>query len=151
MPGKVNPVIPRGRPPWSCAQVIGNDAAVAFSGAPGAFELNVMLPGDRPATCWSRSGCSPTSAGCWPTAASTGIVANVERCRSARRVLPVDRHAAEPATSATRTPPAVAKQALKDDKTIREVVHRVAGYVDDGKLTEEQLDAALDVLSMTHP
>jgi fumarate hydratase class II len=25
------------------------------------------------------------------------------------------------------------------------------GYVEQGKLTEEQLDAALDVLSMTHP
>jgi fumarate hydratase class II len=43
MPGKVNPVI--------CemvlqvgAQVIGNDAAIAFSGTYGAFELNTMLP-----------------------------------------------------------------------------------------------------------
>jgi fumarate hydratase, class II len=43
MPGKVNPVM--------CemviqvgAQVIGNDAAVTFSGTYGAFELNTMLP-----------------------------------------------------------------------------------------------------------
>jgi fumarate hydratase, class II len=43
MPGKVNPVM--------CemviqvgAQVIGNDAAIAFSGTYGAFELNTMLP-----------------------------------------------------------------------------------------------------------
>ena len=43
MPGKVNPVM--------CemviqvgAQVIGNDAAITFSGAFGAFELNTMLP-----------------------------------------------------------------------------------------------------------
>ncbi len=43
MPGKVNPVIPEA----VCqvvAQVIGNDAAVAFGGAAGNFELNVMLP-----------------------------------------------------------------------------------------------------------
>jgi fumarate hydratase, class II len=43
MPGKVNPVIPE----VVCqvaAQVIGNDAAVAFAGASGAFELNVMVP-----------------------------------------------------------------------------------------------------------
>ena len=44
MPGKVNPVIPRGGRCRSAAQVIGNDAAVAFAGAPGNFELNVMLP-----------------------------------------------------------------------------------------------------------
>jgi fumarate hydratase class II len=47
MPGKVNPVIPR-RPCQVCAQVIGNDAAITFAGASGSFELNVMLPGDRP-------------------------------------------------------------------------------------------------------
>jgi fumarate hydratase class II len=42
---------------------------------------------------------------------------------------------------------AVAKQALKELKTIREVVLE-RGYVKDGKLTEEQLDEALDVLRM---
>ena len=43
MPGKVNPVIPEA----VCqvvAQVVGNDAAVAFAGAAGNFELNIMLP-----------------------------------------------------------------------------------------------------------
>src|SRR5207237_2504476 len=43
MPGKVNPVLPEA----VCqvvAQVIGNDAAVAFGGSAGNFELNVMLP-----------------------------------------------------------------------------------------------------------
>ncbi|MGD9701346.1 MAG: class II fumarate hydratase [Acidimicrobiia bacterium] len=43
MPGKVNPVIPE----VVCqvvAQVIGNDAAVAWAGAAGSFELNTMLP-----------------------------------------------------------------------------------------------------------
>src|SRR5690606_37550879 len=43
MPGKVNPVIPEAVL-QVCAQVIGNDAAVAFGGASGNFELNVMLP-----------------------------------------------------------------------------------------------------------
>ncbi|MEY2469629.1 MAG: fumarate hydratase, class, partial [Actinomycetota bacterium] len=43
MPGKVNPVVPEA----VCqvvAQVIGNDAAIAFGGSAGTFELNVMLP-----------------------------------------------------------------------------------------------------------
>ncbi len=43
MPGKVNPIVPE----VVCqvaAQVIGNDAAVAFAGSSGSFELNVMIP-----------------------------------------------------------------------------------------------------------
>ncbi len=43
MPGKVNPVIPEAVS-QVVAQVIGNDAAVAFGGAAGNLELNVMLP-----------------------------------------------------------------------------------------------------------
>jgi len=42
----------------------------------------------------------------------------------------------------------VVKQAVAEDKTIREVVDE-RGYVAQGLLTEEQLDAALDVLAMT--
>ncbi|HLG92979.1 MAG TPA: class II fumarate hydratase, partial [Acidimicrobiales bacterium] len=43
MPGKVNPVVPEA----VCqvvAQVVGNDATVAFGGAAGTLELNVMMP-----------------------------------------------------------------------------------------------------------
>ena len=43
MPGKVNPVVPEAVQ-QVVAQVIGNDAAVAFAGSQGHFELNVMLP-----------------------------------------------------------------------------------------------------------
>ena len=43
MPGKVNPVIPE-MMMQVCAQVIGNDVAVSFSGTNGNFELNTMLP-----------------------------------------------------------------------------------------------------------
>src|SRR5208337_1203864 len=43
MPGKVNPVICEAVC-QVCTQVIGNDAAVAFGGAAGNFELNVMMP-----------------------------------------------------------------------------------------------------------
>jgi fumarate hydratase class II len=45
---------------------------------------------------------------------------------------------------------AVAKKAVKEHKTIREVVLE-EGYVDRGDLTLEQLDSALDVLRMTEP
>ena len=43
MPGKVNPVICEVVQQVT-AQVVGNDAAIAFAGAHGAFELNVMVP-----------------------------------------------------------------------------------------------------------
>ncbi|HEX8689467.1 MAG TPA: class II fumarate hydratase [Solirubrobacterales bacterium] len=43
MPGKVNPVIPE-VVIQVAAQAIGNDAAVAFAGSQGQFELNVRVP-----------------------------------------------------------------------------------------------------------
>ncbi len=45
---------------------------------------------------------------------------------------------------------AVAKQALAERKTIRQVVLE-RGCVEDGRLSVEQLDAALDTLAMTRP
>lgn len=43
MPGKVNPVIPE-VVVQVAAQVVGNDAAIAWGGAGGYFQLNTMLP-----------------------------------------------------------------------------------------------------------
>lgn len=43
MPGKINPVIPE-MTLQVAAQVIGNDVSVAWGGAAGNFELNVMMP-----------------------------------------------------------------------------------------------------------
>jgi fumarate hydratase class II len=43
MPGKVNPVIPE-VVLQVCAQVIGNDTAIAIGGSQGQFELNVRVP-----------------------------------------------------------------------------------------------------------
>ncbi|HSB14846.1 MAG TPA: class II fumarate hydratase [Bryobacteraceae bacterium] len=43
MPGKVNPVIAESLL-MVCAQVIGHDAAIAWCGAAGNFELNAMMP-----------------------------------------------------------------------------------------------------------
>jgi fumarate hydratase class II len=43
MPGKVNPVMSE-MLLMICAQVVGNDAAIAWGGAAGNFELNVMIP-----------------------------------------------------------------------------------------------------------
>jgi fumarate hydratase class II len=43
MPGKVNPVIPEAVD-MVCAQVIGNDLAIAIAGQSGTLELNTMMP-----------------------------------------------------------------------------------------------------------
>ena len=147
MPGKVNPVIPEALC-MVCAQVIGNDAAIAFGGAAGNFELNVMLPLLARNVLESIRLLANT-ARLFADRCVTGLVANVERCReyaesSPSIVTPLNRYIGYEEASK------VAKQALAERKTIRQVVLE-RGYVEQGKITTEQLDAALDVLSMTHP
>jgi fumarate hydratase class II len=145
MPGKVNPVIPEAVH-QVVAQVIGNDAAVAFGGAAGNFELNVNLPviarnvleSIRLLANISRLLADKTV---------DGIEADEERCRfyaeaSPSIVTPLNKYIGYEEAAK------VAKQALAESKTIRQVVVE-RGYVADGRLTEEQLDAALDVLAMT--
>jgi fumarate hydratase class II len=78
-----------------------------------------------------------------------GIEADVERNReyaesSPSIVTPLNRYIGYENAAA------VAKKALAERKTIRDVVIE-EGYVKRGDLTEEQLDEALDVLRMTHP
>lgn len=147
MPGKVNPVIPEATV-MVCAQVVGNDAAVAWGGAAGNFELNVMLPMiGRNLLESIRLLASVT-----PLLADrcvAGITANADRLRefaesSPAIVTPLNRYLGyEEAAS-------IAKQALAEHKTIRQVVIE-RGHVRDGRLTEGQLDEALDVMRMTHP
>jgi fumarate hydratase class II len=147
MPGKVNPVIPEALN-MVCAQVIGNDAAVAFSGAAGNFELNVMLPVMARNILESIRLLANISR-LFADRCIDGIVANEERCRefaesSPSIVTPLNKYIGYEEAAK------VAKASLAERKTIRQVVEE-RGYVADGKLTAEQLDAALDVLSMTRP
>jgi fumarate hydratase class II len=147
MPGKVNPVICEATTMVS-AQVIGNDAAMAFAGSSGSFELNVMLPVMARNLLESIRLLANVSR-LLADRCVVGIAANVEHCRKLAESSP------SIVTSLNgyigyENAAAVAKQALKEDKTIRQVVLD-SGFVADGKLTEEQLDAALDVLAMTRP
>jgi fumarate hydratase class II len=147
MPGKVNPVVPEA----VCqvvAQVIGNDAAVAFGGAAGNLELNVMLPviarnlleSIRLLTNVSRLLADRTV---------DGLTADLDRMRrfaesSPSIVTALNRYLGYEEAAK------VAKQAVAEGKTIREVVDE-RGYVERGLLSTEQLDEALDVLAMTRP
>ncbi|HEV2639156.1 MAG TPA: class II fumarate hydratase [Actinocrinis sp.] len=145
MPGKVNPVLPEAVR-MVCAQVIGNDAAIAFGCASGEFELNVMMP------MLARN-----------LLESIRLLANVTRLLADRCVAGITanrEHLRENAESSASivTPLAlalgyeeaakIAKQSLAEHKTIREVVLE-RGHVDDGTITRERLDEMLDVLRMT--
>ncbi|HEX6467665.1 MAG TPA: class II fumarate hydratase [Streptosporangiaceae bacterium] len=145
MPGKVNPVIPEAVC-MVAAQVIGNDAAIAFGGAAGNFELNVMLPMLARNILESIRLLANVSR-LFADRCIEGIDADEARCleyaeSSPSIVTPLNRYIGYEAAAA------VAKQALAERRTIRDVVLE-RGYVDNGKLTLEQLDAALDVLGMT--
>ena len=147
MPGKVNPVLPEATL-MVCAQVIGNDATMAVAGASGSFELNVMLP-VMARNLLESIRLLGNASRVLADRAIAGITANDERCReyaesSPSVVTPLNRHIGYEAAAR------IAKKAVAERKTIREVVIEL-GYVDRGELTEEQLDQALDVLSMTHP
>jgi fumarate hydratase class II len=147
MPGKVNPVLPEATL-MVCAQVIGNDTAVTVSGASGNFELNVMMPVLARNLLESIRLLS-TSSRLLADRCIEGITANVDRMRtyaesSPSVVTPLNRYIGY--ENAAK----VAKKALAEEKTIKEVVLEM-GFVEKGDLTEEQLDDALDVASMTHP
>jgi fumarate hydratase class II len=147
MPGKVNPVLPEATV-MVCAQVIGNDAAVAWGGAAGNFELNVMLPMLGRNILESIRLLSNVTR-LLADRCIDGITANVDRLRelaesSPAVVTPLNRYLGyEEAAS-------IAKQALAERKTIRQVVLE-RGHVGAGRLTEAQLDEALDVIRMTRP
>jgi fumarate hydratase, class II len=147
MPGKVNPVICEAVC-QVCAQVIGSDAAVAFSGAAGNFELNVMMPVIGQNLLDSIRLLSSASR-LLADRCVDGITADVERMRrfaesSPSIVTALNRFLGYEEAAA------VAHEALATGKTIREVVIS-RGHVERGDLTEAQLDAALDVLAMTRP
>ncbi|MFI9047598.1 class II fumarate hydratase [Streptomyces sp. NPDC053427] len=147
MPGKVNPVIPEAVL-MVAAQVTGNDATVAAAGAAGNFELNVMLPVIARNVLESVRLLANV-ARLLADRTVDGITANVERAReyaesSPSVVTPLNKYIGYEEAAK------VAKKSLAERKTIRQVVIE-EGYVERGLLSEEQLDAALDVLRMTHP
>jgi fumarate hydratase, class II len=140
MPGKVNPVVPEA----VCqvvAQVIGNDAAVAFGGSAGNFELNVMMP------VIARN-----------LLESIRLVANVSRALADRCVDGIEADEARCLAYALASPAivtalnpligyelaaAVVAAARESGRDVRTVV------LERGLLSAEDVDRVLDVLAMT--
>ena len=147
MPGKVNPVVPEATV-MVAAQVIGNDAAIAFAGAQGNFDLLVMLPVMARNLLESITLVGNVSR-VLATKCVDGITANVERClelaeSSPSIVTPLNRVIGYEAAAK------IAKHSVKKNLTVADAV-RDLGYVERGEVTEEQLAKALDVAAMTAP
>lgn len=140
MPGKVNPVVPEAM----CqvvARVIGNDATIAFGGAAGNFELNVMQPIIGVAVLDSIR-IMATIADTMVTKCVTGIEANVERCRTYALSSPSIGTSLNPYIGYEQAAKVI-KEALATDKDLRTVV------LEKGLLSEAEVDVALDVMAMT--
>ena len=147
MPGKVNPVVPEAVL-MVCAKIIGNDATVAWAGASGAFELNVAIP-VMGTSLLESIRLLANSSRVLADKTVDGLEANVERAAalagmSPSIVTPLNRLIGYEAAAK------IAKHSVKAGITVREAVIEL-GYVERGELTVEDLDKALDLLSMTHP
>jgi fumarate hydratase class II len=147
MPGKVNPVIPEAVL-MVCSRVIGNDATIAWSGASGSFELNVAIPVMGTALLESIRLLANASR-VLADKTIDGLEANVEQARALAEsspsiVTPLNRIIGYEAAAK------VAKHSVVAGVTVREAVIEL-GFVDRGEVTLDQLDTALDVLSMTRP
>ena len=147
MPGKVNPVICEAAI-MVCAQVIGNDTTVALSSTNGAFELNVGIP-VMAANLLESIRLLANTTRVMADKMIDGIEANEERCAflagaSPSIVTPLNKVIGYEAAAK------IAKHAVANKMTVREAVVDL-GYVERGEITEEQLDKALDTMSMTHP
>lgn len=145
MPGKVNPVISEAAIQVA-AQVIGNDATIALSSTNGAFELNVGIPVMAANLLESIRLLSNTSR-VMADKMIVGLEANEERARflaeaSPSVVTPLNKFIGY--ENAAK----IAKKAVAEKITVREATIAL-GFVDGENLTEEQLDAALDVTTMT--
>ncbi|KAB1657918.1 class II fumarate hydratase [Pseudoclavibacter chungangensis] len=147
MPGKVNPVIPEATL-MVASRVIGNDAAITIAGASGSFELNVQIPVMGTALLESIRLLS-NSVRVLADKAVDGLVANEEHARALAEsspsiVTPLNRVIGYEAAAK------IAKHAVAEKITVRQAVIDL-GYVERGEISEEELDAKLDVLKMTSP
>ena len=140
MPGKVNPVIPE-VVTQVAVQVYGNDAAVAFAGSQGSFELNTYVPVIARNLLESvrllTSACTVFARRC-----VDGIEADVERCRRYAEASPSVGTALNPYLGYDAAAEVV-KESARTGRPIREIVR------ERGLMSDEELDRALDVIAMT--
>jgi fumarate hydratase class II len=147
MPGKVNPVIPEAVA-MVAAQVIGNDAAIAFAGASGNFELNVMMP-VMARNLLEQIALLTAAARALGERAITGMSVDVERLRRLAESSPVIATALVPLLGYEAVA-ALVKDAQERDLTIAEAI-AASGWYESGVITGQQVDEALDLQRLTRP
>jgi len=140
MPGKVNPVMSE-MLLMVCAQVIGHDAAIAWGGAAGNFELNVMIPvmayNFLSAVAGLSHGCALFASRC-----VEGLAANEERAaalveQSLAMVTALNPRIGYDAAAA------IAREAAATGKTVRQLC------LEKQVLPPEELERLLDARGMT--
>jgi fumarate hydratase class II len=142
MPGKVNPVMCE-MLLMVCAQVIGNDATVAWGGAAGAFELNVMIP-VLAFNFLQSVEVLARAARLFADRCVQGITANAERCasfveQSLALVTALNERIGYDAAAA------IARESVATGKTVRELC------LEKAVLPADELDRLLDARRMTGP
>ncbi|HWJ64261.1 MAG TPA: class II fumarate hydratase [Acidimicrobiales bacterium] len=140
MPGKVNPVLCEAVTQVG-AQVIGNDAAIAFSGSQGNFELNVFMPVMARNLLESIELVANVSR-LFADRCVAGITADVERCRANAESSPAIATSLNPYLGYERTAQLI-KESQRTGTPIRELVRAT------GEVSDEDLDRALDVKALT--
>ncbi len=142
MPGKVNPVMSE-MVAQVAAQVIGNDAAITHGCRESYFELNIGMP-VMAHNLLESVRLLASAARAFADKCVSGIGANEARCKeliegslamctSLAPLIGYDKAAA------------IAKEAFRKGKTVREVAR------EQKVLSDEELDKALDPMSMTKP
>lgn len=142
MPAKVNPVICESVM-MASAHVMGNDTTIAVCGQHGNFELNVMLP-VLAHNILEAVDLMANTARNFARKCVVGITANEERCLEL---------AEKSLATVTSLAPVIgydkaaelAKRAMKEDKTVRQVALEMKVLPDD------ELSRLLDLESMTKP
>lgn len=142
MPGKVNPVMCE-MLIQVCAQVMGNDTAVAIACRDGHYELNVMMP-VMAHNLLESIRILGSAVSVFNDRCAAGIEANKERCAELIEGSLAMCTSLAPLVGYDKAA-AIAKEAYATGKTVREIAR--AQKV----LSNAELNKALDPMSMTKP
>ncbi|MER3480721.1 MAG: class II fumarate hydratase, partial [Meiothermus sp.] len=142
MPGKVNPTQSEALT-MVCVQVFGNDAAVAFAGSQGNFQLNVYKP-VMVYNVLTSIGLLGDACGAFNDHCAVGLEPNLPRIRehlekNLMLVTALNRHIGYDKAAQ------IAKKAHKEGTSLKEAALAL------GYLTEEEFDRWVNPLEMTRP
>ena len=140
MPGKVNPVMSEMMMMVS-AHVVGNDAAITWSGASGNFELNVMMPVIAHNLLESIELLA-NAADTFAEKCVDGLEANEQRARDLVERNAIIVTALNPHIGYDNGAK-IAKESVATGRSVRELV------LEAGLMSEAELDEALDLKGMT--